>query len=99
MPTQGVAEATETPNPAHFIQVPPLTSSPTRITILSTISVRPRFGLGDLDAIAIGQMAQEDHSTIKAKASNLKFMQRKKLTTPTLAPSTPPLIAPLGNRT
>ncbi len=28
MPTQGVAEATETPNPAHFIQVPPLTSSP-----------------------------------------------------------------------
>jgi hypothetical protein len=28
MPTQGVAEATVTPNPAHFIQVPPLTSSP-----------------------------------------------------------------------
>jgi hypothetical protein len=24
MPTQGVAEATKTPNPAHFIQVPPL---------------------------------------------------------------------------
>jgi hypothetical protein len=41
MPTQGVAEATETPNPAHFIQVPPLTSSPTCIADLSAIIIGP----------------------------------------------------------
>ncbi len=52
MPTQGVAEAAETPNLAHFIQVPPLTSSPTRIVDLSAISVGLGFGLEDLDAIA-----------------------------------------------
>jgi hypothetical protein len=99
MPTQGVAETVETPNPAHFIQVPPLTSSPTHITDLSAISVGPRFGLGDLDVIATGQVAQEDHSAVKAKASSLKFMQRMKLTIPASAPSTPPLIMPPGNRT
>jgi hypothetical protein len=61
MPTQGVVEGTKTPNPAHFIQVPPLTSSPTCIADLSAISIGPGFGLGDLDAIAIGQVDQ-DHS-------------------------------------
>jgi hypothetical protein len=41
MPTQGVAEATQTPNPAHFILVPPLTSSPTCIANLLVISIGP----------------------------------------------------------
>jgi len=59
MPTQGVAEAAETSNPTHFIQVPPLTSSPTNIADLSVTSIGPGFGLGDLDAIAIGRVAQE----------------------------------------
>jgi hypothetical protein len=58
----------------HFIHVPPLTSSPTRITNLLATSVGPGFGLWDLDAIAIGQVAQEDHSTIKTKTSSLKLM-------------------------
>jgi hypothetical protein len=98
MPTQGVAEATVTPNPAHFIQVPPLTSSPTCIADLSAISIGPGFGLGDLDAITTGQVAQ-DHSTAKTKASNSKLMQRRQLTTPASAPSTPPLIVPTGNGT
>jgi hypothetical protein len=99
MPTQGVAEAAETSNPTHFIQVPPLISSPTRIVDLSATSVGPGFGLGDLDAIATGQVAQEDHSTVKAKASSSKFMQRRKLTTPASAPSVPPLTASPGNGT
>jgi len=99
MPTQGVAEAAETSNPTHFIQVPPLISSPTRIADLSATSVGPRFGLGDLDTIAIGQVAQEDHSTIKAKVSSSKLMQRRKLTTPASAPSAPPLTASPGNGT
>jgi len=99
MPTQGVAEAIETSNPTRFIQVPPLTSSPTCIANLSATSVGPGFGLWDLDAIATGQVAQEDHSTVKIKASSSKFMQRRTLTTPASAPSTPPLIAPPGNRT
>ncbi len=72
MPTQGVVEATETPNPAHFIQVPPLTSSPTCIADLSAISIGTGFGLGDVDAIATGQVAQ-DHSTAKAKESSSKL--------------------------
>jgi hypothetical protein len=75
MPTQGVAEAIETPNPTHFIQVAPLTSSPTCIADLSAISIGPGFGLGDVDAIAIGQMAQ-DHSATKAKESSSKLTQR-----------------------
>jgi hypothetical protein len=54
MPIQGVAEATEIPNLAHFIQVPPFTSSPTCIADLSAISIGPRFGLGDVDVIATG---------------------------------------------
>jgi hypothetical protein len=99
MPTQGVAEAVETSNPTHFIQVPPLTSSPTRIADLSATSVEPGFGLGDLDAIATGQVAQEDHSTVKAKASSSKLMQRRKLTNLALAPSAPPLTVPQGNGT
>jgi hypothetical protein len=82
MPTQGVAEAAKTSNSTHFIQVPPLTSSPTRIADLSATSVGPRFGFGDLDAIATGQVVQEDHSTVKTKASSLKLMQRRTLTTP-----------------
>jgi hypothetical protein len=98
MPTQGVAEATETPNPAHFIQVPPFTFCPTCIADLLAISIGPGFGLGDVDAITTGQVAQ-DHSTAKAKASSSKFTQRRQLTTPALAPSTPPLIAPTGNGT
>ncbi len=99
MLTQGVAEAAVTSNPTHFIQVPPLTSSPTRIVDLSATSVGPGFSLGDLDAIATGQVAQEDHSTVKAKVSSSKLMQRKKLTTPASAPSAPPLTAPPGNGT
>ncbi len=98
MPTQGVAEATKTPNPTHFIQVPALTSSPTCIADLSAISIRPGFGLGDVDTIATGQVAQ-DHSAAKAKESSSKLTQRRQLTTPASAPSTPPLIAPTGNRT
>jgi hypothetical protein len=43
MPTQGVAEAAETSNPTHFIEVPPFTSSPTRIADLLATSVGPRF--------------------------------------------------------
>jgi len=54
MPTQGVAEAAEISNPTHFIQVPTLISSPTRISDLSATNVGPGFGLGDLDAIATG---------------------------------------------
>jgi hypothetical protein len=54
MPTQGVAEAVETSNPTHFIQVPPFASSPTRIADLSATNVGPGFGLGDLDTIATG---------------------------------------------
>jgi hypothetical protein len=65
-------EAAKTPNPAHFIQVPPLTFPPTRIADLSVISVGPGFGLEDLDTITIGQVAQEDHLVVKAKASSLK---------------------------
>jgi hypothetical protein len=98
MPTQGVVEATETPNRAHFIQVPSLTSSPTCIADLSAISIGPGFGLGDVDAIATRQVAQ-DHSAAKAKASSSKLTQRRQLTTPASAPSTPPLIAPTGNGT
>jgi hypothetical protein len=89
-----MAKAAETPHPAHFIQVPPLTSSPTRITDLSALSVGLGFGLGDLDAIATGQVAQKDDLAIKVKASSSKLIQRKKLTTPASAPSTPLLIAP-----
>jgi hypothetical protein len=99
MPTQRVAEAIETPNPAHFIQVPPLTSSPTRIIDFSTISIGPGFSLRDLDAIATGQVAHEDHLAVKAKALSLKLTQKRKLTTPASAPSTPPLIAPPSNGT
>jgi hypothetical protein len=50
-----------------------------------------------LDAIAAGEVVQEDHSAAKAKASSLKHTQRRKPTTPASAPSTPPLIAPPGN--
>jgi hypothetical protein len=92
-----VAKVAKTPNPAHFIQVPPLTSSPTHITYLSVTSVGVGFGLGGLDAIATRQVAQEDHSAVKAKALSSKLMQRRKLTTLALAPSTPPLITPPGN--
>jgi hypothetical protein len=99
MPTQGVAEAAETSNSTHFIQVPPLTSSPTRIADLSATSVGLGFGLGDLDAITTGQVAQEDHSAVKTKASSSKLMQRKTLITPASAPSTPPLTTPPGNET
>jgi hypothetical protein len=98
MPTQGVAEAAKTSNPTHFIQVPPLTSSPTRIADLSATSVGPGFGLGDLDAIATGHVAQEDHSAVKTKASSSKLMQRRTLTTPASAPSNPPSV-PQGNGT
>jgi len=98
-PTQGTTEVVKAPNPTHFIQVPPLTSPPTRTIDLSTISVSLRFGLRGLDAFTIGQVAREDHSATKAKASSLKHMQRRKPTTPTLAPSTPPLIVPPGNGT
>jgi hypothetical protein len=94
-----VAEAAAISNPTHFIQVPPLTSSPTRIADLSATSVGPGFGLGDLDAIAIGQVAQEDDSAVKTKASSSKLMQRRTLTTLASAPSTPPLTAPPGNGT
>jgi len=99
MPTQGVAKAAETSNPIHFIQVPPFTSSPTRIANLSATSIGPGFGLGDLDAIATRQVAQEDHSTVKAKMSSSKLMQQRKLTTPASAPSAPPLTVPPGNGT
>jgi len=97
MPTQGTAEIAKAPNPTHFIQVSPLTSPPTRITDLSTINIDLRFGIGGLDAFATGQVAQEDHSTAKAKASSSKHMQRRKLTTPASAPSIAPLIVSLGN--
>jgi hypothetical protein len=76
MPTKGVAEAIETPNPAHFIQVPPLTSSPTCIADLSAINIGRGFGLGDVDAIATGQVAQ-DHSAAKAKESSSKLTQKR----------------------
>jgi hypothetical protein len=52
-----------------------------------------------LDAIPTGQVAQEDHSTVKAKTSSSKFMQRRKLTTPASPPSAPPLTVPPGNGT
>jgi hypothetical protein len=92
-------EAAEAPNPAHFIQVPLFTSLPTHITYLLAISIGSRFGLGGLDAIVAGQVAREDHSATKVKASSSKHMQRRKPTTPALAPSTPPLIAYPGNGT
>jgi hypothetical protein len=40
-----------------------------------------------------------NYSVAKAKASSSKHTQRRKPTPPASAPSTPPLIAPLGNRT
>ncbi len=76
-----------------------LSPLPTRITNLSTISVGPGFDLGGLDAMATRQVAREDHSTAKAKASSSKHTQRRKPTIPSSAPSTPLLIAPLGNGT
>jgi hypothetical protein len=94
-----VAEGAETPNPTHFIQVPPLTSPSTRIANLLAISVGPGFGLRGLDAIAVGQVAQQDHPTMKVKALSSKHTQRKKPTTQASAPSIPPLIAPSANRT
>ncbi len=54
---------------------------------------------GELNVIAIGQVAQEDHSAVKTKASSSELTQRRKRTTPALAPSTPALIVPLGNGT
>jgi hypothetical protein len=50
-----------------------------------------------LDAITTGQVAQENHSVAKAKTSSSKHTHRRKLTTPTSAPSTPLLIAPPSN--
>jgi hypothetical protein len=67
MPTQGVAEAAETPNPAHFIQVPPLTSSPTRITNLSAINIGPGFGLGDLEELQQGKWPKKTTQPSKLK--------------------------------
>jgi hypothetical protein len=86
-----VAKAAKTPNPAHFIQVPPFISPPTRIADLSAISVGPGFGLGGLDVIATGQVAQEDHLAVNVKVSSLKNTQRKKPTTIASTPSTHPL--------
>jgi hypothetical protein len=40
------------------------------------------LALGTWDVITTGQVAQEDHSAVKAKASSSKLTQRKKLTTP-----------------
>ncbi len=89
-PTQGTTKAAEVPNPAHFIQVLPLTLLPIRTTYLSTSSVGPGFGLVDLDTIAARQVAQEDHLAAKAKVSSSKHTQRRKPTIPASAPSTTP---------
>jgi hypothetical protein len=52
---------------------------------------------GGLDAIATGQVAEENHSAAKAKTSSSKHTHRRKPTTPASAPSTPLLIVPLGS--
>jgi hypothetical protein len=49
--------------------------------------------------IAAGQVAREEHSVAKVKASNSKHTQRRKPTPLALAPSTSLLIAPPGNGT
>jgi hypothetical protein len=88
---------TKAPNPAHFIQVPLLTSPPTCTANLSATSIGSRFGLRGLDAIAVRQVAREDHSAAKAKLSSSKHTQRRKPTTLASTPSTPPLIVPPSN--
>jgi len=56
------------------------------------------FGFGGLDVVATCQIAHEDLSTAKVKASNSKHAQKRRTTTSTPAPSIPPLNTPPGNK-
>ncbi len=94
---QGAAEIAEVPNPAHLIQVPPLTFLPPCTSYFLSANVGSRFGFGGLDAVATKQVAREDHSTAKTKVTSAKHMQRRKPAAPATGPSTPPLISPPRN--
>ncbi len=95
--TQVTTKTAMPQNWTHIIEVPLQIHLPPRTSDILFVNAGSDFGFGGLDIVATCQIAREDLSTAKAKASSLKHAQKRRTTTSTPAPSILPLNTPPSN--
>jgi hypothetical protein len=94
---QDTVEATALKNRILNVKIPPQHHPSPHILEFIFVDANLGFGFGGLAAVASGQVAREDLTTIKAKAPSLKHTQKRRIAASTPPTTIFPLNTPLGN--